>query len=256
VTLRALLSHTAGLPKGASTQFGAPNQVPSISEVLAGQDGVRVELVAEPGTEFRYSNPGYAVVELLIQSVTGVDFAEWARTRVLSPLGMVDSAFAYGTGAGPDVVGPHRRAGHPLPETFFAYRAPGGLLTTAHDMLGLAAAVGPDNRGGGVVPARLVEEMWSSPPPAARLFLRHGGYGLGQVWGRLASGRRFMANQGSRPGWRSLLVVLPEESQGMVVLTNASSGTALTLQLGVAWLRRTEPDSLRPWKVLTIPRRD
>jgi len=254
VTLRALLSHTAGLPRAASPQFPDEASIPPLTEILGGSDGVPLGLEAVPGSIFRYSNPGYALIELLIKSATGKDFAEWTRTTILEPMGMNMSCFDRTASAVPGAVTPHSHLGHPLPEIVFGYLAAGGLWTTVPDLLKLAAAMGPANRGAGVLPAALVEEMWSSPP-AARLFLRHGGYGLGQIWGVLASGERFVANQGSRPGWRSLLVVLPDRGRGIVVLTNANSGLPLTVHLALRWLRATQGEPLRPWKVLTVPRR-
>jgi CubicO group peptidase (beta-lactamase class C family) len=254
ITLRALLSHTAGLPRAASPQFSDEASIPSLVGLLGGTDGVPVGLEADPGSVFRYSNPGYVLIELLIKSRTGIDFAEWTRTTVLEPMGMKASSFHRTASAVPEAVTPHRYLGHPLPQIVYGYLASGGLWTTVPDLLKLVAAMGPVNRGAGVLPPALVEEMWSSPP-AAHLFLRHGGYGLGQIWGILASGQRFVANQGSRPGWRSLLLVLPDRGSGMVALTNANSGLPMTVHLALRWLRATQGEPLRPWRVLTVPRR-
>jgi CubicO group peptidase (beta-lactamase class C family) len=254
VTLRALLSHTAGLSRATSPQFPDEASIPPLSQLLGGPESAPVGLEATPGTVFRYSNPGYALLELLIKSTTGRDFAEWTRTMIFEPLGMASSCFNRTASEVPDAVTPYRRTGHPLPHIVYGYLASGGMWTTVPDLLKLSAAMGPVNRGSGVLPPVLVEEMWSSPP-AARLFLRNGGYGLGQIWGQLASGERFVANQGSRPGWRSLLLVLPDQGTGIVVLANANSGSPLTAHLALRWLRRNQGEPLRPWKVLTVPRR-
>lgn len=255
VTLRALLSHTAGLPRGNSPQFPDRASVPPLEELLRTDQGVRIELVADPGTVFAYSNPGYALIELLIEKLTGASFAEWATRAVLEPLGMSESSFVPSSEQLLASLRPHRRIGAPMPETVFGYLASGGLWSTAADLFRLASAMGPGRRGGGILPPELVETMWSSPPPAQKLFLRNGGYGLGQIWGSLTSGTRFVANQGSRPGWRSLLVSLPDKSSALVVLTNANSGLPLAAHVALSWLRRREGESLRPWRLLSIPRR-
>lgn len=254
VTLRGLLSHTAGLSRGASPQFPDEASIPPLAQVLAGTEGVPVGLEAAPGTAFRYSNLGYALVELLVHNATGTDFAEWTHTMILEPLGMTSSSFDRTASAVTGAVTPYSRIGHPQHQIIYGYLASGGLWSTVPDLLKLTAAMGPVNRGAGVLPPELVEEMWSSPP-AARLFLRHGGYGLGQIWGLLASGQRFVANQGSRPGWRSLLLALPDRGSGIVVLTNANSGLPFAAHLALRWLRVTQKEPLRPWKVLNIPRR-
>jgi CubicO group peptidase (beta-lactamase class C family) len=254
VTLRTLLNHTSGLPRATSPQFPDEASIPSLAQLLGGTDGAPVVLEAAPGNVFRYSNPGYALIELLIKSATGTDFAEWTRITVLEPMGMTTSCFDRTASAVPGAVTPHGRIGQPLPQMVYGYLASGGLWTTVSDLLKLASAMGPVNRGAGVLPPALVDEMWSSPP-AGRLFLRQGGYGLGQIWGVLASGHRFVANQGSRPGWRSLLLVLPDQGSGIAVLTNANSGLPLTVHLALRWLRVNQGEPLHPWKVLTVPRR-
>ncbi len=85
VTLRAILSHTAGLPRATSPQFPDEASIPPLAQLLTWTQGVPVALEAAPGTTFRYSNPGYALIELLIQRATGTEFAEWTRTMVLEP---------------------------------------------------------------------------------------------------------------------------------------------------------------------------
>jgi CubicO group peptidase (beta-lactamase class C family) len=197
--------------------------------------------VRRPGDTFRYSNPGYALVQLLLEDVTGEPFSDWVERRVLRPLGMTSSTFDPIPTAGD--AAPHRR-GRRVPQGFYNHEAAGGLRATAGDLLVLATAMSANHergRGGGVVPAPMVEEMWTSPEAARGAFgLRHGGYALGQIATVTPRGSRLVLNQGSRVGWRSLIACFPDDGQALVVLANANSGTWLLGHLGLRWLRVVE----------------
>jgi CubicO group peptidase (beta-lactamase class C family) len=100
VTVRRLLSHTAGLTDGLGYRgFPAGTQVQSLEASLTyaadhmpGVDGhVRVGLV--PGSHFQYSGGGYALLQLVIEEVTHDRFAHFMEQTVLEPLGMARSTF-------------------------------------------------------------------------------------------------------------------------------------------------------------------
>jgi CubicO group peptidase (beta-lactamase class C family) len=100
VTVRRLLSHTAGLTDGLGYRgFSAGTQVQSLEASLTyaadhmpGVDGhVRVGRV--PGSHFQYSGGGYALLQLVIEEVTHDRFAHFMEQTVLEPLGMARSTF-------------------------------------------------------------------------------------------------------------------------------------------------------------------
>ncbi len=120
VTLRDLLSHT-----GATTVAGFPgypvdSDLPTIVDVLRGRPPANtppVESFAAPRTRTEYSGGGTTIVQLLVEDVTGRDFADLMAELVLRPFGMVDSAFAQplrDERARHAAVG-HRADGTPVP---------------------------------------------------------------------------------------------------------------------------------------------
>jgi len=121
VTLRRLLTHTAGLGVPFFPGYEDGAELPTLVQVL---DGVRVET---PPGEFRYSGAGYVLVQLLAEDVTGAPFAETARELVFEPLGMTSSTFEQRAGA-------HR----------YAEQAAAGLWTTAADLARFVEAVQRD----------------------------------------------------------------------------------------------------------------
>ena len=97
VTLRQLLSHTAGTTVHGFPGYAAGVPVPSVDDVLAGRPPANTQGVVvdtAPGTAWRYSGGGYTVVQKLIGDVTGLPFAQVLRDEVLRPAGMTHSSFA------------------------------------------------------------------------------------------------------------------------------------------------------------------
>ena len=100
VTVRRLLSHSAGLTDGLGfLGFGPDADLPSIVEELAepvdaypGRSGM-VRVGARPGRTWRYSGGGYLILQLVIEEVSGEAFNDYMRRAVFVPLGMKASTF-------------------------------------------------------------------------------------------------------------------------------------------------------------------
>lgn len=90
ITLRQLLSHTSGLldyedlmPAGATTQVHDSD----VLHLLEAQDRTRFA----PGSQYRYSNSGYALLALVVGKASGQPFADFLQSRIFLPLGMRDT---------------------------------------------------------------------------------------------------------------------------------------------------------------------
>ncbi|UPT62518.1 MAG: beta-lactamase family protein [Hyphomonadaceae bacterium JAD_PAG50586_4] len=105
VTARRLLSHTAGLTDGLGYGGFTPGQtvqrledsLTHASDASPGADG-RVRVGTEPGESFLYSGGGYALLQLVIEEVSGEPFNDYMRRAVLFPLGMTRSSFVLPEG--------------------------------------------------------------------------------------------------------------------------------------------------------------
>jgi len=150
ITLEDLATHRAGLPRlcrqvQRRALIGHPDP-------YRGIDATRLLRSVRPPSESRwpcYSNLGFALLGLALEEATGRPFARLVEAMVLEPLEMVDSGFDLALG----VVG-HDRWSLPAPSWHFdAYRAAGGLRTTASDLARLAAALAraPSGRLGDVI---------------------------------------------------------------------------------------------------------
>ena len=101
VTLRQLLSHTSGLPDYSGTEaFGAavtnsPGEAPPPAELLAFVEDE--PLVFPPGSRYAYSNSDNITVGLMIEAVTGREYADVLAQKVFGPLGLDDTSLPTGT---------------------------------------------------------------------------------------------------------------------------------------------------------------
>ncbi|MCG7343730.1 beta-lactamase family protein [Sporosarcina sp. ACRSL] len=91
VTVRQLLSHTSGIPN--------PVIVPPASTLKAGVERLNDwKLQSNPGEKYYYSNGNYWVLALLVEKVSGIEFSQYLKQKVFSPLGMNDSLATVNSG--------------------------------------------------------------------------------------------------------------------------------------------------------------
>jgi len=140
VTVRRLLSHTAGLTDGlgyAGFEPGRPidtleQSLTRATDASPGRDGI-VRVGAEPGSGWAYSGGGYTLLQLIVEEVSGEPFNTYMRRAVLEPLGMARSTYVLPEGA-TDVAEIFAPDGeHAIHYTFTATAA-ASLYTSAADM--------------------------------------------------------------------------------------------------------------------------
>ena len=96
ITLRGVLSHTAGLSVPGYLGFGPqqkPHSIEASLQMAADADHQAVRVIYRPGRSFHYSGGGYTVAQLMVEDVTGSSFARFAQSAVLVPLRMTESSF-------------------------------------------------------------------------------------------------------------------------------------------------------------------
>ena len=228
VTIGRLLSHTAGL----NTQDYSPvttRPLPSLEQSLnggSGQPGDRnsddVRIIAEPGTQFNYSNGGYTMLQLAIEEIADEPFATYMQREVLDPLGMTHSSFVARPAMAAVTATGYTSGDRAVPPSLFTEQAAGGLYMSANDVARFVAAgmTGPS----GEAPGRGV----LTPTGVAALLAPisvPGGMttSLAYELETLSDGTHAAGHGGKNTGWLSQFTTLPDRAEGLVVLTNSDN---------------------------------
>lgn len=239
VTIRQLLSLSAGMPLGDFAASDTPGAAtPPVQETLAKENA---RLVRAPGSAFSYSNMSYALLELLIEEVTGQAFPEYMETEVLVPLGMTDSSFAWRDEFRVRIATGYDLQGRPVPPYVYPYHASGGLFATLGDLARFVTAgmIRPeDSRGQGVLGAGSVGQLYDPVVKVPGMFgAVSEAYGLGHFLETLPSGHRAVWHGGQGNGWMTHFHSVPETGDGIVILTNSQRSWPFFSAVLGAWAK-------------------
>jgi CubicO group peptidase (beta-lactamase class C family) len=226
VTVRQLLSHTAGLTVHGFPGYPRGEEAPSLVGVLDGEGNtppVRVSTI--PGLQFSYSGGGYCVLQQLLIDVTGRPFPYLARELVLDPFGMADSTYEepLPEPLWPRAASGHRQGGAPVDGSWHVYpeMAAGGLWTTPTDLARFLIAIQEAKAGapGALLPRELTEAMLTPQAPNVS-------YGLGLQLEGEGDSIQF-GHGGDDQGFNAWAGAYAELGFGAVVMTNSDAGWIL-----------------------------
>jgi CubicO group peptidase (beta-lactamase class C family) len=228
VTIHHLLTHTSGV-------VAYEDLIPPSTTIQVRDADVLELLVTEnrtyfdPGTSYRYSNSGYALLALIIERASGISFAQFLKKRIFEPLGMDDSvAFEEGISAVPN-----RAFGYSAtPDGWMrddqsitsAVLGDGGIYTSVEDLVRWDAAL-YDRR---LLSAEFLQLAFAASTPTDDPDVA---YGFG--W-RITGDTLW--HSGETRGFRNAILRIPERGLTVVVLTNRNEGRAYALARTIAGL--------------------
>lgn len=147
VTLRRIMSHTAGLTVHGFADFDPNENLPTTVQILEGEwpaKSSRVYVNIPIGSRFRYSGGGTTVEQLVIEDLTGMAFHDAADQILFDPLGMQRSSYQ-----------------NPLPQSV-------GNIAKAHDGSGRPVAL---PRGYQSMPEAAASGLWTTPSDFGKLMI-------------------------------------------------------------------------------------
>lgn len=235
VTAHHLLTHTDGL---AERNLGIFALSPAGLKPTATILGEMEPPFAPPGEMITYGSWGSALAGYLVEEVSGQRLAEYARTNLFEPLGMLSTTFEQALPADwqTRVAKVYTAGEKSSPYLYITTPATGGLTTTANDMAKFMNAL---LEGKGAYGAALESRYTPLPgfPGVTYGFMEH-----------VENSRRLLVREGSGLGVGSLVALLPEERLGIFYVQNAK-GTDLAMELVSAFLGRFYPDDGAPASV-------
>ncbi|MEQ8362865.1 MAG: serine hydrolase domain-containing protein [Cyclobacteriaceae bacterium] len=210
ITVRQLLNHTSGLKDIVNYHWRRNNQdEKSLKKYILTS---KLKLKNSPGESYNYSNLGYDLLGLIIESVTRESFEDYIKTAILEPCQMKNSDFRYFSIKDSLKTYPHSRFffrnGISVRKVYPYTRehSPSSTLNSSIDDLCkwmVAFMNGEDSR----------EEMLAPHPRFVRIGL---GFQLANLFDKRAAG-----HYGGDRGFRSYLIMFPDDKIGLVVLVNA-----------------------------------
>jgi len=229
VTLRKLLTHTAGITVHGFPGYASDAARPTVVQVLNGEEpanspAIRVDTI--PGANWRYSGGGFVIMQVLLEDVTGQTFPKLMHDLVLAPIGMTlstyeqplprdrmtEAAMPYHPDGQPVTGGPH----------VYPEMAPAGLWTTSSDLARYAMEVQQALAGKSkaVLSAEMAREMLT---PGQNQW----GLGVGTGFG---AGRAYFTHGGANEGFQCNLVAY-NNGDGAVIMTNGDRGGELATEI-------------------------
>lgn len=243
VTVRRLLSHTAGLTDGLGYAGFAPDSpVQSLEDSLEqpadaspGKSGV-IKVGIEPGSEWRYSGGGYAILQLLIEEVSGESFEDFMQRSVFRPLAMVHSTFNWTPANGSTLATFYDRDSKPATHFRFSAVAAASLYTSVSDLTRFVQAQLPGKNGEpigrGVLEPKTIEEM--RRPHAAKLGEDIWGLGTMLYAGNNQGGFVVGHDGSNEPAINTAARLDPATGNGIVILETGQP--LLATLLGGEWV--------------------
>jgi CubicO group peptidase (beta-lactamase class C family) len=223
ITVRQLLSHTAGMPDVEDYEWDKPQFDDEALKRWA-MEHSGAELLFEPGTGREYSNIGFELLGLIVQEVSGVSFERYMKENIFERLAMKNTSFIAN-----DIDAELRTTGHidePIRRIADAYpynrrHAPSSTLNSnVVDMSRFTMAL--LNKGSLGDANILAEESlatmwapeWTDPEDPTRQA------GLGWNVGRRWGGLQIASHGGHDDGFRSFLAIAPEQGVAVFVASN------------------------------------
>lgn len=229
-TLKDLLRHSSGLPCEPDHTVWPDSErlFPSREELI---DRVSSLSMSYPtNTNFNYSNFGYSLLGEVVSVVSGMEYQDYVQKMIVEPLGLesttpylpedpAKSTIANGYGRWPrkgarvKIMNGDARALTPAL----------GFASTVKDLAKFAMWQFRvlDGEDDDILSQETLGEMqtvqWSNPD-----------WGLGfSIWNM--DGKRFVGHQGGCPGYKSQIILCPEEKIAVVVMINATDAPQFTL---------------------------
>jgi CubicO group peptidase (beta-lactamase class C family) len=230
VTIRHMLNHTSGIvdyedlvPDSQTVQVLDKD----VLRLLRGIDSVYFP----PGAKFKYSNSGYSLLALVVESISGESFAAFLKKNLFDPLGM-NHTLAYQQGLS---TVDHRAYGYSRTDTGFvrsdqsvtsAVLGDGGIYSSVEDLFKWDQALYTES----LVRSSLFEEALT---PAR---LNNGSrttYGFGWFIEPYKNITRFL-HEGSTRGFRNAILRMPDRQLTVIILTNRNEGEPIQIARKIA----------------------
>jgi len=250
ITIRNLLTHTAGFPE--DNPWG-DRQLANTDKQLADLYRKGISFSNDPGIGYEYSNLGFATLGYIIKKITGKTYEQYITDNILKPLGMTHTYWEYAKVPRNLLAHGYRWLDGKWVEQPMlhdgSYGAMGGMITTIEDFskyvaFHLAAWPPRDDPQSGPIKRSSVREMqypWdvngfnaNYKTATGRYYPYASAYCYGLRWRRYMDGMTAVGHTGGLPGFGSEWTIYPEYGVGVICFANLTYASAGNVNLQVA----------------------
>lgn len=245
VTLRHLLSHTAGATQHGFWGIQPEDPFPTVVQIVNGDSiaqSRRVDINFLPGSQWRYSGGGVMIAQLAVMDQTKKPYADFVRQTVFTRLGMTHSTFEqplparYKDQAAWAYCRQNWFKGKPY---VYPQQAAAGLYTTPTDLAKLLIELQRAYQGKSTILSQSIARAMLQPQ-SYNIF-GHSGYsvdrmaldstdmGLGFFLTQRTDGQsdQYFFHSGQNAGYVSMFIGSVHEGNGVVVMVNENDGTGI-----------------------------
>jgi CubicO group peptidase (beta-lactamase class C family) len=214
ITVRHLLTHTSGVfdyddpvPPGTTVQLKDKDVLKTVRE----HDGTYFP----PGTKFRYSNSGYALLALIIEKVSGQSYAQFQKANIFDPVGMKNTvAFEEDISTVPNRAFGYARENSVLvpkdQSLTSAVLGDGGIYSSVADLFQWDQALYTEK----LISAKMLKDAYSVHSKQSDM----AGSGYGYGW--YVAGPDHVWHYGSTCGFNTMINRFPQKKTTVIILTN------------------------------------
>jgi len=212
ITLRNLLTHTSGIPDydDLGIDDSGLDQKGLIAALLK-----KEELLVKPSLKYRYSNPGYALLAVVVERVSGKSFGEFLGQEIFKPLGMSDT-FLYDSPGKKDArsaVG-YDQFGQVDDASATAVPGDGGIYSTVDDLFKWDQSLYTDK----LVSQRMMTEAFTPGTVEEGTSTYGFGWNVGQD-----GNDKYVWHTGNQAGFRAFIERRLRERVTVIMLTNTGN---------------------------------
>jgi CubicO group peptidase (beta-lactamase class C family) len=231
ITLRQLLSHSAGLTVHGFPGYLRTEKLPTVVDILEGRppsNTPRIEVNILPGTQFRYSGGGMTVAQQLVVDVLSQPFPKIMRDLVLDPLGMTHSTYEQPLSKRLEgsAATAHPSKNHPVEGKWHVYpeMAAAGLWTTPSDLAhaGVELQLALKGESKRILSAERVAQMFKPGIDEA--------IGIGFFLSGKGGSVRF-SHGGWDEGFVAEMTMYKDTGMGAVIMLNSNEGAAMLSEI-------------------------
>lgn len=227
VTVRELLSHTAGLSVHGFPGYERGKEIPTITQILNGEkpaNNMAVKSTEEPGKRVNYSGGGTTILQLLISDITGLPYESYLQKEVLDPIGMNSSCYCQPPVGRSDLLATGYKAdGREVPGKYHVYpeMAAAGLWTNPTDLCKYVIETGLGWKGES-------KKVLSPEMTRMRLTPVLDDAALGVfVNSRVTGSYKYFNHNGGNEGFLSTYYGCLDSGEGVVIMINSENWTII-----------------------------